>query len=205
MKKLLLSLLFLCASVSFAQVQDETASKKVNPLRIGVKIGSPNLVGGTAEWVTPLFDNRFAVFFDYSGINATYQDDIDAKFNYTEFGANVYFKNTGKGLYAGFGFGSMDFEGSYSDARTYNGQVFEGKAHGDLQVDTFNVKLGAKLGNRFYFRTEVGYGFGDIPQEIEVTGTVNGQTDKGSEDIPDVPGISENGYPLINIGFGFAF
>lgn len=204
MKKLFLLLLFLCAGVSFAQVQNNSTNKDVNPFRIGLKIGTPNAIGGSAEWVTPLFDNRFALFLDYSGINVN-QNDINANFKYSEYGANLYFKNTGKGLYAGFGFGTLDFKGSYSDARTEGGVLFEGKAHGELNIETFNVKLGAKLGKRFYFRTELGYGFGNIPKEIEITGTVNGQPDKGIEELPDVPGIDENGYPVFNIGFGFAF
>ncbi len=205
MKKILLTLLLLSASFSHAQEQDDTIDKDVNPFRIGLKIGTPNAVGGSAEWVTPLFDDRFALFFDYSGINVDIDDEGSADFKYSEMGANIYFKNTGKGLYAGIGYGKMDFKGTYSDAVTYGGELFTGNAEGELNVDTFNVKLGAKLGNKFYFRTELGYGFGTIPEEIEITGTVNGVTETGVEEIPDVPGISENGYPLFNIGFGFAF
>lgn len=203
MKKILLPLLLLCASIAIAQ--EETTDKDVNPIRIGLKIGTPNAVGGSAEWVTPLFDDRFALFFDYSGINVDIDDEGTADFKYAEFGTNIYFNNTGKGLYASLGYGKMDFKGSYTDAVTFEGELFEGEAHGRLDVDTFNVKLGAKLGNKFYFRTELGYGFGSIPEEILITGTVNGITETGVEEIPDVPGISENGYPLFNIGFGFAF
>ena len=205
MKKKLVPFLFLIASFSFAQVQAQTSNKDVNPFRIGLKIGTPNAVGGAIEWVTPLFDDRFALFFDYSGINVSSEDDIEANFKYAEFGTNIYFKNTGKGLYAGLGYGKMDFKGTYFDAVTVGGELFEGDAHGRLDVDTFNVKLGARLGNKFYFRTEIGYGFGSIPDEVIITGTVNGETRTGVEEIPDVPGISENGYPLFNIGFGFAF
>lgn len=192
-------------SFTIAQGQVETNDRDVNPFRIGIKIGTPNAIGGAAEWLTPLFDNRFALFFDYSGINVSSEDDVEANFKYAEFGSNIYFNNTGKGLYAGIGYGKMDFKGTYTDAVSVGGELFEGDAHGRLDVDTFNVKLGAKLGNKFYFRTELGYGFGSIPDEIVITGTVNGETRTGVEEIPDVPGISENGYPLFNIGFGFAF
>lgn len=205
MKKVLVPLLLLISTITFAQEQENTTTDKdVNPFRIGLKIGTPNAIGGSAEWVTPLFDDRFALFFDYSGINVN-ADDVKADFKYSEIGANIYFKNTGKGLYASLGYAKMDFQGTYSDAITFQGEQFTGDAYGRLDVDTFNVKLGAKLGNTFYFRTELGYGFGSIPEEVEITGNVNGEAMNGVEEIPDVPGISENGYPLFNIGFGFAF
>ena len=40
-----------------------------------------------------------------------------------------------------------------------------------------NVKIGAKLGRKFFFRTEVGYSFGDIPKEIFVEGDLSRRTD----------------------------
>ena len=69
------------------------------------------------------------------------------------------------------------------------------------------MKLGAKLGKKFYFRIEAGYGFGDIPQEIEVTGTEQGTgiTQTDYVEIPDIPGISESGMIVANIGLGFSF
>ena len=203
MKNLLVLLCLLWIGYVTAQTPGTTV-EDVRPFRIGLKIGTPNAVGGGLEWVTPLLDNRFAVFFDYSGIKVD-EDDIEARFKYAEFGTNIYFNTTGKGLYAGLGYGKMDFKGTYYDALTVGGEVFEGDAQGELNIDTFNVKIGAKLGRKFYFRTELGYGFGSIPQEIEITGTVNGVTETGIEEIPDIPGISENGYPIFNLGFGFAF
>ena len=71
------------------------------------------------------------------------------------------------------------------------------------------MKLGVKLGKKFYFRIEAGYGFGDIPQEIEVTGTVTSggmsTTETDYVEIPDIPGISESGMIVANVGLGFSF
>ncbi len=99
----------------------------------------------------------------------------------------------------------LDIHSIYENAFTLEGEKFESKAEGDLDVNTFNVKIGFKAGNKFYFRTELGYGFGSIPQEILVTGTINDTPVQGIKEVPDVPGISENGYPLFNIGVGFSF
>ena len=79
--------------------------------------------------------------------------------------------------------------------------MVESKDHLGLMIQAVE-KL---TGNKFYFRTELGYGFGNIPQEILVTGTINDTPVQGIKEVPDVPGISENGYPLFNIGVGFSF
>ena len=130
---------------------------------------------------------------------------MDTSLNFFEIGSNVYFKNTGKGFYASLSYGSFNLEGTYTDAETVNGELFEGEAEGEIDITTVNLKLGVKLGNTFYFRAEVGYGFGDIPDEVIITGTVNGQPETGVEEIPDIPGIGDNGLLVANIGFGFAF
>ena len=69
-------------------------------------------------------------------------------------------------------------------------------------LNTINTKLGLKVGRVFYFRLEVGYSFGDIPEFI----TVNGPNNlSATEEIPEIPGITSSGLPLFNIGFGFGF
>ena len=196
-------ILMLFSSLVFAQ-NDNSQSADINPLRLGVKIGTPNIVGVNLEFVLPAFNNHLAVFGDYSGFSIDI-DEVDTSIKYIEFGTNLYFKDTGKGFYGSLSYGKLDVEGSYTDAQTINGQDFTGEAYGELDVSTVNVKLGVKLGSSFYFRSEIGYGFGDIPEQIQITGNVNGIPDTGIEDIPDVPGIGESGYALFNIGIGIAF
>src|SRR5690554_2331125 len=48
----------------------------IKPLRIGLRIGVPNLVTGNIEYVTPLFDNRLALTVDYLGISRSFTDGI---------------------------------------------------------------------------------------------------------------------------------
>jgi hypothetical protein len=201
MKKFILSALLLgVGAVSLAQ----DAGDDVRRFRIGLKAGVPNVIGGNAEFVLPVLGNRLAPFVDYSTFSLEV-DEVDTSFDFFEIGSNIYFNTQGTGLYASVSYGKFNLDGTYTDAETINGEVFEGEATGELEISTFNLKLGAKLGRKFYFRAEVGYGFGDIPQEVVIRGTVNGQPEEGREEIPDVPGIGDNGLLVANVGFGFAF
>ncbi len=201
MKKVFLLLLLLAFTLNLSAQDDNPDVKR---FRIGLKVGVPNIVGGNAEFVLPILDNHIAPYLDYSAFSLDV-DDVDTSINFFEIGSNVYFNNTGKGFYASLSYGSFNLEGTYTDAETVNGELFEGEAEGEIDITTVNLKLGVKLGNTFYFRAEVGYGFGDIPDEVVITGTVNGQPETGVEEIPDVPGIGDNGLLVANIGFGFAF
>lgn len=201
MKKISIILSLLFCSIAIAQEK-----KDINPFRIGVKIGTPNILGGNIEFVTPLLNNRIALFLDYSGFTIK-EDASKIALKYIEAGTNIYFKENGKGLYSSLSYGKLDLDGNYTDAETINGTQYEGKADGSISISTLNAKLGAKLGNKFYFRIEAGYGFGDIPQQIEITGTETGTgtTKTDYVEIPnDIPGIGENGYLVFNIGFGIS-
>ena len=201
MKKLILAAFFLgFGAVSLAQGPGDD----VRRFRVGLKAGVPNIVGGNAEFVLPVLGNRLAPFVDYSTFSLEV-DEVDTSFDFFEIGSNIYFNTRATGLYASVSYGKFTLEGTYTDAQTIEGELFEGEATGELEISTFNLKLGAKLGRKFYFRAEVGYGFGDIPQEVVIRGTVNGQQEEGREEIPDVPGIGDNGLLVANIGFGFAF
>ncbi len=180
------------------------------PLRIGVKIGFPNLIGANMEYVTPLLQNRLAAFVDYSGIKAdSYLDDEDdatGKFRYLEAGANYYFFKEGKGLYGGLSYASFKISGDATNIESDNGAQTGGTGVFDSKSNSLNIKLGAKLGGLFYFRPEVGFAFSGIPKTADMTVTFpDGSTEVQSviED-GDLPSILTSGL-MANIGFGFAF
>ncbi|MBV1887871.1 MAG: hypothetical protein KUG51_01120 [Urechidicola sp.] len=211
MKKisLLLAILLIC-SVAFSQEEENEDSKRkgkrILPFRIGLKAGLPNGIGGNVEYVTPLLNDRIAFFGDYSGFS-TNIDDADAKMQYYEFGTNIYlFGGKGRGVYGSLSYGKLNLDANYDDYEfdTSSGTV-TADAEGEYEVGTFNVKAGLKVGRRFYFRTELGYGFGSVPQEFVITGTANGMTESETVEIPEIPGMSENGYVMFNIGFGIGF
>ena len=174
----------------------------IKPLRIGLRIGVPNLVTGNIEYVTPLFDNRLALTVDYLGISRSFTDGI-FRFDNFEAGVNVYFNNRGKGLYGSVTYLSFRSGVGFEDYDFYEGYRANGRA--DFDFDSFNFKLGAKLGNTIYFRVELGYGFGNIPDYVTVVGTVDNREVTAREDIPDVFGVSTSGTLVFNIGFGVAF
>lgn len=173
--------------------------KSIKPLRIGVKIGTPGVLTLNAEYVTPLLDNRIAPFIDYLSLKYD-TDDTEVSYNNFEIGSNVYLSDAGKGLYAGVSYFSTKSKGTFLETDFDSGS-YSGKA--DLNFNTLNLKLGAKLGRVFYFRIEVGYGFGKIPQSVTVRSTETNET--STEEFPEIFGYSENGVLLFNIGFGFAF
>jgi hypothetical protein len=200
MKKSSLICMLLISSLTFSQTDESNSvDDNIKSLRIGLKLGVPNGIGGNLEYVTPLFGQRLALYGDYSGLSADI-DDVDTSLNYFEIGTNIYFTaDKGSGFYASLSYGSLSIDGSYSEAETIDGQPFTGEAEGDFDVSSFNAKLGFKVGRGFYFRTELGYGFGEVPQEINITGNVNGIPETGVEEIPDIPGVGESGYLMFNL------
>jgi hypothetical protein len=174
--------------------------KVKKPLRIGAKIGVPNIATINAEYLTPVLNNRVALTADYMSLSRTI-DDTDISYNNFEIGTNIYLNKKGKGLYASITYFSFDAEGTFSEVEFDDFSV--GDAKGDIKFNTMNLKLGLKTGNTFFFRIEAGYGFGDIPQELIVTSTTTSQT--ATEEFPEIPGLSESGLLVFNFGIGFGF
>jgi hypothetical protein len=196
LKSTLYILLFFFALNLYSQNLD----KSIKPLRIGIKIGVPNLITANAEYVTPLFGKRLAIAGDYMSF-ATTIDDTDITYNNFEAGTNIYFNSTGKGFYIGLSYFSFDGEGDYKDVEFDNGSIEDGT--GTIDFNTINAKLGVKIGRTFYFRIEAGYSLGDIPKLIQVTSNSGSQIT--TEEIPEIPGITTSGIPYFNIGFGIGF
>jgi len=170
------------------------------PLRIGAKLGVPNIITANAEYVTPLLNNRVALALDYMSLSKTI-DDTNINYDNFEIGTNIYLNNKGTGLYAGISYFSFNGEGTFVDVEFQPDVFQDGK--GTIDFNTLNVKVGAKLGGTFYSRIEVGYGFGDIPEFILVKSNSNDETT--FEEIPQIPGISSSGLLVFNLGFGFSF
>ncbi|AUC82200.1 hypothetical protein [Lacinutrix sp. Bg11-31] len=190
--KFITAILILCSTQIDAQ-------ESIKPLRIGAKIGVPNIISANLEYVTPLLDNRVSIMLDYMSLSKTV-DDVNVNYNNFEIGSNIYINNTGKGFYGGISYFSFNAEGTYSDVEFDSG-TNEGTAN--IEFNTINLKIGAKLGRTFFFRIEAGYGLGEIPEYVVVKSNSNNET--SIEEIPEVPGISESGLPVFNIGIGFSF
>lgn len=188
MKKSVTLYLFIVLFASTALAQEK-------PFRIGLKFGVPNIVGFNAEYVTPLLVNRLAVTGDFSYFSLS-SGDVKFSFSYMELGGNYYLIKEGKGLYGHLSYGRIGFKGTYTDPQF-------GEGEGTLGINLLNLKLGAKLGNLFYFRPEIGYAslIGGNTVEVSYTDPVTNEQFTEKE---TVPGVLSGGV-LFNIGFGFAF
>ncbi|MGI0106190.1 hypothetical protein [Salinimicrobium sp. WS361] len=211
-----LVLAILLLNTGFTQAQEQLPEQrdyKVRPIRLGVKIGFPNMVGGNAEYVTPLLNDRLSVSVDYSTIESDWflseeesgdTETTDLSYSYIEGGINYYIFKAGKGLYAGVSYGRMKFEGQTD----VNNDGMEGTGNIDYNHSSFNIKLGAKLGGLFYFRPEIGYAFSSLPKTIDYQVRYpDGTTETDIYDFEDQLASADILFKglIANIGFGFSF
>ena len=194
----LLAFIISIVSISNAQAQD------VRRVAFDIRGGLPGVIGLNAEYVTGALDNRLAFFANYNGFATDVRvEGVDESLSYFEVGSNIYLGTKGKGLYGSIGYGNINIDATYYDV-TDDGNNYA-KATGDFTAGTINLKAGIKLGGMLFFRGEFGYGFGNIPSEVEVIGEINQSKDTFYIERPDFPGMSDSGYVIANIGFGIAF
>lgn len=206
MKNILAALLLLMSMTAVGQ----NDSSNLRPYRLGVKVGGPNVASLEFEFVTPALHNSLALFANYTGINYTVEQ-VNTASNIFEIGSNIYFgKNReGRGLYGSLSYQNISSDLSIKDYEAEDGTIYEGDAKTSVSYSGLNVKIGAKLGKKFFFRTEIGYSFGEIPKEIFVEGNFEGEpiseTASIESEIDDLPFIFQNGLPIFNLGFGYSF
>ena len=197
MKQLYIVILCFSLGTSLAISQE---SESIKPLRIGVKIGTPSIATVNLEYVTPLLNNRVGVTVDYLPLNIN-ADDISLQIRNLEVGATIYLNDTGKGLYASLSYFNFNTSADVTEVEFDDFTVGDGST--SLEFGTFNVKLGVKLGGTFYSRFELGYAFGDLPNELIIESTDGTQTT--TEAIEDIPVLGASGFPIFNLGFGISF
>lgn len=206
------------ANLNAQQLQENSETYNLRPIRIGLKIGFPNLVGGNVEYVTPLLSDKLAVSFDYSRFRSenilsameeeTDPESLDIQFSYLEGGLNYYLFKPGKGLYAGLSYSNLGIKGSMDDVESTQEDDKTGTGKVDFSHGSFNIKVGAKWGGLFYFRPEIGYAFNSLPKETTMTVEFEDGTsekhDFGFSTEDSAASILFSGL-IANIGFGFSF
>lgn len=178
---------------------------KIKRISIGLKLGVPNIVSIGVQYTPPFLNNHLAPYFEYSSYNYN-EDGMEGSLKFSEFGASYFFNEKGRGLYLGIGVSSLKIDATYNDISLDFGKTGFGTA--EIALNTTNLKIGLKTGGRVYFRLEVGYGMGTLPQTVSFKATDNSNpsyTETTTEDIPEIPGISENGLIIGNIGLGLSF
>ena len=223
MKNFILSLLIFSLSALNAQdVQKSISSNRIpieegvlqestkfddeiKRLSIGFKVGIPNIASLGLQYNLPIFNNHLAPFIEYSSYS--YDDaEVEGNLNFSEFGASYFFNESGKGLYVSVGLSSLKLDVLYNNISLDFGKTGSGST--EIALNTTNLKLGLKTGGRIYLRLEMGYGLGDLPTQVTFVASENSNpsyTETTTEDIPDIPGISETGLIIGNIGFGLSF
>ena len=178
---------------------------EIKRLSIGFKVGIPNIASLGLQYNLPIFNNHLAPFIEYSSYS--YDDaEVEGNLNFSEFGASYFFNESGKGLYVGVGLSSLKLDVLYNNISLDFGKTGSGSTK--ITLNTTNLKLGLKTGGRIYLRLEMGYGIGDLPTQVTFVASENSNpsyTETTTEDIPDIPGISETGLIIGNIGFGLSF
>lgn len=193
-------------TTSFDSTETVSDSIKVKRFAIGAKIGAPMLIAGSLEVNLPVLNNRFSPYLDLSSFSGEEEGGSEGSFEYIEYGVNIYLGKKGKGFYVSLGQSSFDLDITFNDLVFESEGVSEiGSGSTSFNFNTTNLKIGVKTGGTLYFRAEIGYGLGDIPASIDFTSTYNGITETFSEELPELPGISESGLPVLSIGFGLAF
>ena len=147
------------------------------------------------EYVTPALNAKLAPTLDFSLIKLE-ADDVNYRFTYFEFGGNYYFGKKSRGLYGHASLGRIGFKGDYSDP-------LYGSGEGKLGINLISFKLGAKLGNRVYFRPEIGFAnfIGDTNVRVEYNDPITNLTIIVEEDIPN---LLKDGV-VFNLSVGLAF
>ena len=165
------------------------------PYRVGLTLGTPNLYGLNIEYVTQALNGKLAPSLDVSSIKIK-DGEVDVSFSYIELGANYYFGQNSKGLFGHLSFGRIGFTGNYSDP-------IYGSGEGKLGLNLFNIKVGAKLGNRLYLRPEIGFAsfFGDATVSVEYNDPTSNLSIIVAEEVPSFL----SGGLVYNLGIGLAF
>ena len=73
---------------------------------------------------------------------------------------------------------------------------------------TTNLRFGFKTGGSFYFRIEIGYGLGDIPNMVifkAIDDFNSSYSEIRTKEVPKINGTSESEMFVGNIGFGISF
>jgi hypothetical protein len=186
-------------------IQNDPPADSSKLISIGTKLGVPNIVSFNGEIILPFLDNHFAPYIDYGAFNIDVED-TETALNYSEYGINFYFGNSGKGLYVSAGMAQLNTEFTFNNLTFEdNGVSQKGSASTGLDLNTLNLKLGFKTGGFIFLRVEAGYGMGTIPDRLNFTATSGGITESFSEEIPAIPGLNANGLLIGNIGIGLSF
>lgn len=181
----------------------QTSRRNSNLFSLGIKTGVPNLLSLNGEFNIPVSKINLSPFIEYGGFDITL-DNESRDHRYLEYGLNIYFNQSGKGLYGSVSKRNFNSKVNFYEIDLENDLIGQGGT--SLKFDTYNFKIGYKTSKRLFFRFEIGYGVGKIPETLTYTASAsNGFEIEQTVPIPKIPGIGSNGLLIGNVGVGFAF
>jgi hypothetical protein len=162
-------------------------------IRVGLKIGSPNLIGLSGEYVLPVMDRNFSINIDFSYLPSY---PISGFINKSDFGsaesnitptywniaANYYIFGKGDGLYAGVGYGRFAMKMDVKKIKmnglqtTYQGQDFvfntsDGEGTATFGANLIALKLGWKWTSGILnYGVELGYAMAKYDDNVNLDG-----------------------------------
>jgi hypothetical protein len=203
-------IVFLFVFISGMSVSAYADYDEFNPVRIGIKAGSPIILGLCAEVVLPLGSVGLGINAEgsYFPLNREYFSFIperyeDTKLNimYGAAGLRMYFNEEADGFNIGVYGGRYQLE--VVQDYSYMGQTASGAV--SIGMNLFMAKLGYRwiFGN-FFMGMDAGYGAGKFDKEVKVT--VNYPTTGKRTEKINVEDIMPLAYGLVaSIELGIAF
>jgi len=197
-----------------------TAADK--PIRVEMKMGIPNLLGGSVEYMLPdlgipAINNALAPYIDVSVFNLALDETVSFGFSYFGLGAKYYFDqlvtdlglpSMADGTYAALGFGRMGFtftdDAWLGDYDSSIGTWIEGSAEGSIGVSMLQFSIGKRwMLGPLTGTLELGKTFGSMDDTFEVEVNYNnGTSETDVEDTSDIP-LGVGGLAALTIGFAF--
>ena len=199
-KNIISALLLICVFCS-TNAQDSTKSDRVKRFKLGISIGSPELISLHGEGLLPGLNNHLAVgaragWFKLNTITSLL------------WGVNVnyYINNKGKGIYVG-----AEFE---RNSLYSNNPEMTGFSQSMIYSNTTNYKYYyryycfyggyACVWNKLFFTPELGVGFSHEDNYVEEKVTINNKSMSITE--PLNPQLKKNGMGLVlRLSFGYRF
>jgi hypothetical protein len=176
----------------------------VNRLRLGAKVGLPNLIGGSFEYVLPIPSNRLSIVADYttfsvSNLLSEYlefdKDIISTTYDYLAFGTNIYLnrRKRGGGPYLGLRYQNLSLKTTLIADKTLNGTVNQNAAA---------LLFGASTSGHVWVGVEIGGGLliGNITGSV-----IEDDKTRTAVDDPLVLPYVGRILPTLNLKLGFAF
>lgn len=189
MKKLILLFFVFIGFIANCQDADSDDSSPLKKFSFSVQGGFPSLAGVGIEYRLPILKNRITV-----GTNLGYlpiiAENFASSFQYFSFGSNYFFGPKSKVFYAGLDYGLLPIAATEVDGENVDiGALFQ----------LVNSKVGIKLGNRLFYKLEMGYTL--MMYDIEEANEYLNETYGVSIN----PAIKVLQLPNITTGLGFRF